>query len=544
MEKRVLDRRLEQMRGRGHRVPGQRERRRERPGRRAAARLRRDRARRRRDRVARPADPRAASSPASTRRWSSSRPRTGCRRATSPSTRSPATGKHVVIIGGGDTGADCLGTVHRHGCASVHQFEILPRPPDDAARREPVADLAAHLPHRERARGGRRAGLRGEHRVLPRRRRRQRPGAARRTRSSRSSSTAAWCSRRSRARDFELPCDLALLAMGFVGPQRDGLLEQLGVDFTDRGNVARDERWATNVDGVFVCGDMGRGQSLIVWAIAEGRSCAAAVDRVADGRDRPARRRSRPTPRRWRLARPRRSPRSGRGRDAAARADRAAAEPLGAAATRSRRTSARSAASAPTSSPARCSRRTGPGCSRCGSGLDGPVAWWSPDPRGVIPLDGMYVSRSLRRSQRRFELRVNTAFEAVMRACADPRRPARVDRRVVRRRVLRAAPARLGAQRRDLARRRARRRPLRRRDRRALRRGVDVPPRHRRVEGRVAEHRRAARRRRRDALRRAVGHAAPRVARRASRCRAREYVRRCSRRRSRCPGPAWPDPAS
>ena len=66
--------------------------------------------------------------------------------------------------------------------------------------------------------------------------------------------------------------------MGFVGPQRDGLLEQLGVELTDRGNVARDGRWATNVEGVFVCGDMGRGQSLIVWAIAEGRSCAAAVD--------------------------------------------------------------------------------------------------------------------------------------------------------------------------------------------------------------------------------------------------------------------------
>jgi glutamate synthase (NADPH/NADH) small chain len=78
--------------------------------------------------------------------------------------------------------------------------------------------------------------------------------------------------------DFELPAELVLLAMGFLGPQREGLLEQLGVELTDRGNVARDARWATNVDGTFVCGDMGRGQSLIVWAIAEGRSCAAAVD--------------------------------------------------------------------------------------------------------------------------------------------------------------------------------------------------------------------------------------------------------------------------
>jgi glutamate synthase (NADPH/NADH) small chain len=79
--------------------------------------------------------------------------------------------------------------------------------------------------------------------------------------------------------DFELPCELVLLAMGFVGPERGGMLEQLGVDLNERGNVARDDEWSTNVDGVFVCGDMGRGQSLIVWAIAEGRSCAAAVDR-------------------------------------------------------------------------------------------------------------------------------------------------------------------------------------------------------------------------------------------------------------------------
>jgi glutamate synthase (NADPH/NADH) small chain len=78
--------------------------------------------------------------------------------------------------------------------------------------------------------------------------------------------------------EFELPCELVLLAMGFVGPEKNGLLEQLRVDLDARGNVARDSSWHTSVDGVFVCGDMGRGQSLIVWAIAEGRSCAAAVD--------------------------------------------------------------------------------------------------------------------------------------------------------------------------------------------------------------------------------------------------------------------------
>ena len=83
--------------------------------------------------------------------------------------------------------------------------------------------------------------------------------------------------------EFELPCELVLLAMGFVGPQREGLLEQLGVELDARGNVARDEDWRTSRDGVFVCGDMGRGQSLIVWAISEGRSCAAAVDQYLMG---------------------------------------------------------------------------------------------------------------------------------------------------------------------------------------------------------------------------------------------------------------------
>ena len=83
--------------------------------------------------------------------------------------------------------------------------------------------------------------------------------------------------------DFELPCELVLLAMGFVGPQRPGLLEQLGVELNERGNVTRDDAFRTNLENVFVCGDMGRGQSLIVWAIAEGRSCAAAVDEFLMG---------------------------------------------------------------------------------------------------------------------------------------------------------------------------------------------------------------------------------------------------------------------
>ena len=188
-----------------------------------------------------------------------------------------ARGKHVVIIGGGDTGADCLGTSHRHGAASVHQFEIMPRPPDTRAESTPwpqwplmFRTSSAHEEGGERVfsvntecfigdESGRVVALRAhevEQRVVDGR----------------------MTFERVEGTDFELPCDVALLAMGFVGPQRVGLLDALGVDYDARGNVARDSGWATNVDGVFVCGDMGRGQSLIVWAIAEGRSCAAAVD--------------------------------------------------------------------------------------------------------------------------------------------------------------------------------------------------------------------------------------------------------------------------
>ena len=188
-----------------------------------------------------------------------------------------AAGRRVVIIGGGDTGADCLGTAHRQGAASVHQFEIMPRPPDDRAESTPwplwplmMRTSSAHEEGGERVYAvtttefvgtdGRVSGLRG-HEVVS------------------SVVDGRPTFERVDGTDFELSCELVLLAMGFVGPQPEGLLADLGVELTERGNVARDERWATNVDDVFVCGDMGRGQSLIVWAIAEGRSAAAAVDR-------------------------------------------------------------------------------------------------------------------------------------------------------------------------------------------------------------------------------------------------------------------------
>jgi glutamate synthase (NADPH/NADH) small chain len=188
-----------------------------------------------------------------------------------------AHGKHVVIIGGGDTGADCLGTVHRHGCASVHQFEILPRPPELRPDSTPwptwpiiYRTASAHEEGGERVFAVNTECFIGDEDGNVR--------ALRAHEVEQKFVDGRMVFEKVEDSDFELPCDIALLAMGFVGPQREGLLEQMGVELTERGNVARDERWATNAEGVFVCGDMGRGQSLIVWAIAEGRSCAAAVD--------------------------------------------------------------------------------------------------------------------------------------------------------------------------------------------------------------------------------------------------------------------------
>ena len=188
-----------------------------------------------------------------------------------------AKGKKVIIIGGGDTGADCLGTAHRQGAASVHQFEIMPRPPETRAESTPWPTyplmFRVSSAHEE---GGERVfsvnteafvGVDGRvsalmvHEVV------MKAGTFEKVEGS----------------DFELAADLVLLAMGFVGPERPGLLTDLGVEFSDRGNVVRTEDFQTTVPGVFVAGDMGRGQSLIVWAIAEGRAAAAEVDRFLMG---------------------------------------------------------------------------------------------------------------------------------------------------------------------------------------------------------------------------------------------------------------------
>ncbi len=185
--------------------------------------------------------------------------------------------RHVVILGGGDTGADCIGTSHRHGARSVTSLEIMPRPPEGRASDNPWP-LWPHIfrvasAHEE---GGERLYAvsttrfvddgRGHVRAL------ELTGVEMKKVDGRMSFAEVPGSRR------EIPADLVLLALGFVGPEKPGMIEQLGVKLTDRGNVWRDARWMTSVDGVFTAGDMQRGQSLIVWAIAEGRSAARGVD--------------------------------------------------------------------------------------------------------------------------------------------------------------------------------------------------------------------------------------------------------------------------
>jgi glutamate synthase (NADPH/NADH) small chain len=185
--------------------------------------------------------------------------------------------QHVVIIGGGDTGADCLGTVHRQGAASVHQFELLPRPPDTRAPDNPWPQwpnvFRVSSAHEE-----------GGERIYAVSTQRFRGDAAGHVRAL--DAVKVDMVREGGRLDFKpvagteftLPADLVLLAMGFLGPERKGLVESLGLELTERGNVKRDPNWMTSVPGVFTCGDMQRGQSLIVWAIAEGRSAARGVD--------------------------------------------------------------------------------------------------------------------------------------------------------------------------------------------------------------------------------------------------------------------------
>ncbi|GAA1919598.1 glutamate synthase subunit beta [Streptomyces sodiiphilus] len=190
-----------------------------------------------------------------------------------------AEGKHVVVIGGGDTGADCVGTAHRQGAASVTQLEIMPQPGVDRPENQPWPTFpmtykvtSAHEEGGERVYSVSTTHFEGDEdghvqwlhmveveftggRPVP----------------------VSGTERR-------IPAQLVTLAMGFTGPDREnGLVEQFGLELDERGNIARDGDYATNVDGVFVAGDAGRGQSLIVWAVAEGRAAARGVDSYLTG---------------------------------------------------------------------------------------------------------------------------------------------------------------------------------------------------------------------------------------------------------------------
>ena len=184
-----------------------------------------------------------------------------------------AKGRRVVIIGGGDTGSDCLGTSHRHGCSEVHQFELLPEPPPSRAESTPwpvwpmqlrtshaheegcdrqwsvsTTKFTGHNGHVTKLHAHRVVFEKGKFTPVPN-------------------------------TEFEMDVDLVLLAMGFTGPVRSGFLDSLGVQYDARGNVTVDDNFMTSVEGVFAGGDVKRGASLIVWAIAEGRKMAAGVDR-------------------------------------------------------------------------------------------------------------------------------------------------------------------------------------------------------------------------------------------------------------------------
>jgi glutamate synthase (NADPH/NADH) small chain len=200
-----------------------------------------------------------------------------------PGERITAEGKRVVIIGGGDTGADCLGTAHRQGAASVHQFELLERPPDVRHADNPWPQwpnvFRTSSAHEE---GGERVYAVSTERFLGNGQGRVRAlqGVTVETRRDGGRVQVA----RVAGTEFELEADLVLLAMGFLGPERGSLISQLGVKMTDRGNVWRDEAWMTSEPGVFTAGDMQRGQSLIVWAIADGRQAARSVDHFLAGK--------------------------------------------------------------------------------------------------------------------------------------------------------------------------------------------------------------------------------------------------------------------
>jgi len=190
--------------------------------------------------------------------------------------------KNVVIIGGGDTGADCIGTAHRQGAKSVTSLEIMPRPPEKRSPNNPWPEwpfiFRTASAHEE---GGKRLYSVSTNQFIGDGNGNLKELEVIKVEMQREAGRVIF-NEVPRSR-FKIPCDLALLAMGFTGAEQEGMIEQLGVKISDRGTVWDDSNWMTNVPGVFTCGDMQHGQSLIVWAIAEGRSCAAGVDRYLMG---------------------------------------------------------------------------------------------------------------------------------------------------------------------------------------------------------------------------------------------------------------------
>ena len=184
-----------------------------------------------------------------------------------------ATGKHVVVIGGGDTGSDCVGTSNRHGAASVTQLELMPQPPE----KENKALTWPDWPMKLRTSSSHQEGAVRDFAVM-----------TKAFTGEDGKVTGLKCVRADWSEgqlkevpdsEFTLPADLILLAMGFLGPRKQGMIEQSGVELTDRGNVdANVQDYRTSDPAIWACGDMRRGQSLIVWAIREGRQCAASVD--------------------------------------------------------------------------------------------------------------------------------------------------------------------------------------------------------------------------------------------------------------------------
>jgi glutamate synthase (NADPH/NADH) small chain len=189
--------------------------------------------------------------------------------------------KRVIILGGGDTGADCLGTVHRQGASEVLQYELLPRPPDE----RPESNPWPLWPNIYRVSSAHEEGGVRDYSILTKRLSGEN-GVLKKLHAVRVefiSENGRQSMRETPGSEFEVDVDLLLLAMGFLGPERGGMLDQFGVEFTERGNVKADENKMTSVPGVFTAGDMTRGQSLIVWAIAEGREAARGIDRYLMG---------------------------------------------------------------------------------------------------------------------------------------------------------------------------------------------------------------------------------------------------------------------